>query len=196
MTETRARGRRRSRASEEAILSATLELLSEIRIRDLTIEAIAQKARVGKNTIYKWWPSKTYIALDAFRATLDKTIPIPDTGSVEQDLKQLVRSSISMPSTAVKEIFAQFLAEAQSDQTFASLFCEYFLEPRRKAIAARLDRAMKQGEIRDTFNAEIALDLIFGPLIFRMLVGAGPLPEAADTIIDTLMHGLAPRTLS
>lgn len=196
MTEPKTRGRRRSRASEEAILSATLELLSEIRIRDLTIEAIAQKARVGKNTIYKWWPSKTYIALDAFRSTLDKTIPIPDTGSVEQDLKQLVRSSISMPSTAMRGIFAQFLTEALSDPAFASLFCECFLEPRRKAIAARLDRAIKQGEIRDTFDPEIALDLIFGPLIFRMLAGAGPLPEAADTIIDTLMHGLATRTLS
>ena len=79
------RGRQRSEASEEAILTATLSLLKEKPLRDITVEAIARKAGVGKATIYKWWPSKAYVALDAFLRRMNRMVPTPDTGSVESD---------------------------------------------------------------------------------------------------------------
>src|SRR3954447_24346937 len=95
MIETKPRGRQRSTESEQDILTATLQLLREKPLREITIEAIARKAGVGKMTIYKWWPNKAYVALDAFRKTINKMIVAPDTGDTERDLAELLRSSMS-----------------------------------------------------------------------------------------------------
>ena len=94
MTESKSRGRQRSSESEEAILTATLQLLKEMPLRDITIEAIARKAGVGKATIYKWWPSKAYVALDAFRKKMNKMVLTPNTGSAERDLTEQLRSVV------------------------------------------------------------------------------------------------------
>ncbi len=195
MTELKSRGRQRSSESEEAILTATLHLLKEKPLRDITIEAIAQKAGVGKMTIYKWWPSKAYVALDAFRKTTNKIVPIPDTGDVERDLAELLRLNMSFYSSSTGRIFGQFLAESQSDPEFAALFRERFLKPRREAVGEFLDRAMKRGEIDHRLDREVLLDLIFGPMVFRLMAGHGPLNKtAADAMISTLLRGIGSRT--
>jgi AcrR family transcriptional regulator len=188
MKESKSRGRQRSSESEEAILKATLELLKEKPLRDITIEGIARKAGVGKMTIYKWWPSKAYVALDAFRIMLEKAIPIPDEGCAEKDLEALLRSSMRLASTSIGKILGQFMAEAQADPVFAALLRERFLKPRREAIGELLDRAIKRGEIDRTVNREIVLDLIFGPLALRMMIG--PVQSDADAVISTLMRGI------
>ncbi len=196
MTALKSRGRHRSSEAEEAILAATLQLLKEKPLRDITMEAIACKAGVGKMTIYKWWPSKAYVALDAFRKTTNEALlPIPDTGDAERDLAELLRASMSFYSGLTGRILRQFLAESQSDPEFAALFRERFLKPRREAIGAFLDRVMKRGEIDGTLDREVVLDLIFGPMIFRLMVGHGPLNRtAADAIISTLLRGIRSKT--
>ena len=83
---SQSRGRPRSEESEEAILAATIQLLSEKPLRDISMDEIARKAGVGKATIYKWWPSKAYVALDAFLRKSNQMIPTPDTGSVRRDI--------------------------------------------------------------------------------------------------------------
>src|SRR5271166_4014337 len=100
MTDVKGRGRQRSTESEEAILTATLQLLKEKPLRDITVEAIALKAGVGKMTIYKWWPSKAYVALDAFRETMNKAIVLPDTGDTERDLAELLYSIMRFYSSS------------------------------------------------------------------------------------------------
>ena len=90
--EALSRGRPRSEESEEAILAATIQLLSEKPLRDISIEEIARKAGVGKATIYKWWPSKAYVALDAFVRKTNRMAPTPDTGSVRRDILEQLRS--------------------------------------------------------------------------------------------------------
>src|ERR1700679_3711318 len=122
---------RRSSESEEAILTATLELLKVRPLRDITIEAIAAKAGVGKMTIYKWWPSKAYVALDAFTRKMNRTIPNPDTGDAESDLAELLGSLMSFYSNPTGQILRQFIAESQSDPGFAASLRERFLNPRR-----------------------------------------------------------------
>jgi AcrR family transcriptional regulator len=194
MTEPKSRGRQRSVESEKAILSATLQLLKEKRLRDITIEAIAQRAGVGKMTIYKWWPSKAYVALDAFKETTNKMIVIPDTGDAERDLAELLRSSMSFYSSATGRIFGEFLVESQSDPEFAALFRERFLKPRRDATRKILDRAMKRGEIDHTLDQEVILDLIFGPMVFRMMASHGPLNKTeADAMISIVLRGIVSR---
>jgi AcrR family transcriptional regulator len=191
MTESKSRGRQRSSESEEAILAATLQLLKEKPLREITIEAIARKAGVGKMTIYKWWPSKTYVALDAFKKTINRMIVAPDTGDTERDLAELLRSSMSSYSTATGQIFGQFLAESQTDPEFAVLFRDRFMKPRREATREILNRAVKRGEIDPKLDQETIIDMIFGPMVFRLMAGHGPLNKtAADAIISILLRGI------
>ena len=191
MNEVKSRGRQRSSESEKAILTATLRLLREKPLRDITIEAIARQAGVGKMTIYKWWPSKAYVALDAFRKVISKMILIPDTGDVERDLTELLRSSMSFYASSTGRIFGQFLAESQSDPEFAALFRERFLKPRREATREVLNRAMKRREIDQKLDQELVLDLIFGPMVFRLMAGHGSLDKTeADAMISILLHGI------
>jgi AcrR family transcriptional regulator len=194
MTESKTRGRQRSAESEEAILTATLQLLKEKPLREITIEAIARKAGVGKMTIYKWWPSKAYVALDAFRKTINKMIVIPDTGDTERDLAELLRSSMASYTTATGRIFGQFLAECQTDPEFAALFRERFMKPRREATREILNRAVKRGEIDQKLDQEAIIDLIFGPMVFRLMAGHGPLNKTeADAMISILLRGIGCR---
>jgi AcrR family transcriptional regulator len=194
MTESKSRGRQRSTESEQAILAATLQLLKEKPLREITIEAIARKAGVGKMTIYKWWPSKAYVALDAFRKTITKMIVAPDTGDTERDLTELLHSSMSSYSSATGRIFGQFLAECQTDPEFAALFRERFLKPRREATREILCRAVKRGEIDQSLDQETIIDLIFGPMVFRLMAGHGPLNKAeADAMISILLRGIGCR---
>jgi AcrR family transcriptional regulator len=191
MTDSKGRGRHRSSESEEAILKATLQLLKEKPLRDVTVDAIARKAGVGKMTIYKWWPSKAYVALDAFSKKMNRVIVMPDTGDRERDLAELLYSIMSFYMSPTGRIFSQFLAESQSDPEFAALFRERFLKPRREMAGAFLDRAMKEGAIDHTLNREIVLDLIFGPMVFRLMAGHGALNRAAsDAMISTLLRGI------
>jgi AcrR family transcriptional regulator len=191
MTELKGRGRRRSSESEEAILTATLQLLKEKPLRDITVEAIARKAGVGKMTIYKWWPSKAYVALDAFLKTMNKMVVTPDTGEAGRDLAELLGSIMSFYSSPTGRIFSQFLAESQTDREFAALFRERFLKPRREVVGVVLDRAMKHGEIDDTLDRELVLDLMFGPMVLRLMIGHAPLNKAAaDAMISTLLRGI------
>jgi AcrR family transcriptional regulator len=193
MTGSNGRGRRNTK-SEEAILKSTFELLKEKPLRDITIEAIARKAGVGKMTIYKWWPGKAYVALDAYRGVIERNIPIEDTGDVERDLADLLRSAMILSGSPDGRIFGQFLAETQCDPDFAKFFREDFLKPRRDAIQELLGRAVKRGEIESTVHKELVLDLLFGPVIFRMMAGYGPPRVEAGTIISTVMCGIGGQT--
>ncbi|MGD0443894.1 MAG: TetR/AcrR family transcriptional regulator [Edaphobacter sp.] len=189
--ESKNRGRQRSEESEEAILTATLHLLKEKPLRDIAIEEIARKAGVGKATIYKWWPSKAYVALDAFLRTMNRMVPTPDTGTGEEDFKVQLHSLITFYNSPTGRIFSQFLAEGQIDREFASLFRERFLKPRREAVGVIFDRAVKRGEIDPSVDRELGLDLIYGPAIFRLMAGHSPLdPEAAEAMISTLFRGM------
>jgi len=195
MTELKSRGRQRSSESEEAILAATLQLLKEKPLRDITVEAIARKAGVGKMTIYKWWPSKAYVALDAFLKTMNKMVVIPDTGEAERDLAELLGSIMSFYSSPTGRIFGQFLAESQTDREFAALFLERFMRPRREVVGVVLDRAMKRGEIDDTLDRELVLDFMFGPMVLRLMIGHCPLNKAvAKAMISTLLRGIGSTT--
>lgn len=195
MTELKRRGSRRSSESEEAILTAILQLLKEKPLRDITVEAIARKAGVGKMTIYKWWPSKAYVALDAMREKMSKMVLIPDTGDGERDIRELLHSAVSFYSSSTGRVFGQFLGESQSDPEFAALFRERVLDARREAFRNLLDRAMKRGEIDHTLDRDVIIDMIFGPMFYRLMTGYGRLNNAeADGMISTLFRGIGSST--
>lgn len=192
---SKGRGRQRCEHSKEAILSAVLALLHKMPLRDITIEGIARKAGVGKATIYKWWPSKAHVALDAFLAKSNRMAPNPDTGSAEGDFREQLYKLFKFYSSPSGRMLGQFIAEGQSDPEFASLFLERFLKPRRELVGIIFDRGRSRGEIDAKLDRELVLDLIYGPAIYRLLTGMGPLDRAwVDTMISGLFRGLAAKT--
>jgi AcrR family transcriptional regulator len=189
--EPKQRGRQRSEESEEAILSAITALLRDKPLRDISIEEIARKAGVGKATIYKWWPSKAYIAFDAFSKKLVEMVPIRDSGSAERDFKEQLRSLFAFFDTPAGMVLRHFLAEGQVDPEFASLFRERFIKPRRETVGVIFDRAVERGQIRRGLDREVVLDLIYGPGFYRMLIRHEPLGRnTVDEMVSMLFRGL------
>lgn len=185
------RGRHRSSESEAAVLSATAELLKELPLREITIEEIAKRAHVGKATIYKWWPSKAFVALDAFLKTMRRNVGVPDTGSAILDFTEQLRSVIHFYNTPTGAMFRQFLAEGQSDEAFKKHFNERFLKSRRADVTVMWERAIKRKEINPQLDVDLVLDLIYGPLVFRVMTGHAPLnDQQAEEMVAAVFSGI------
>lgn len=185
------RGRQRSEESEEAILSAVIGLLRHKPLRDISIEEIAREAGVGKATIYKWWPSKAYVAFDAFSKRLKEMVPIRDTGNAERDFKEQLCALFAFFDSPAGKLLGQFLGEGQIDEEFACLFRERFIKPRRELVAVIFDRAVERGEVRAGLDRELVLDMIYGPGFYRMMIRRAPLGrDAVGAIVTALFRGL------
>lgn len=185
------RGRHRSLEAEAAILKATLYLLERQPLRKVTADAIARRAGVSKATIYKWWPNKSLVALDAYLAGMSEQVPVPDTGSAERDFTEQLKSVMAFYTSPLGNLFCQFIAEGQSDRAFLALFRDRFLSARRDTARVMWSRGVERGEIRDDVDGEIVLDLIYGPMVFRLLTGYGPLGEPeAEAVVKTVFEGL------
>jgi len=185
------RGRQRSLEAEAAILKATLYLLERQPLRKVTADAIARRAGVSKATIYKWWPNKSLVALDAYLAGMTEQVPLPDTGSAERDFTEQLKSVMTFFTSPLGRLFCQFLAEGQSDPTFLALFRERFLYQRRDTVRVMWRRGVDRGEIREELDAELVLDLIYGPMILRLLTGNGSLADReSEALVKAVFEGL------
>jgi AcrR family transcriptional regulator len=189
---TPARGRPRSEASRGAIIAAANQLLRTIGLNRMSIEAVAEASGVGKTTIYRWWPSKGTLALDAYLEDMRAKVVAPDTGDGGEDLRRHARAVIGFYAGDEGRIFAQFMAEAQNDPGLAEAFRERFLSQRRATVKTIWQRGVARGEFRDDVDAEVAMDLIFAPIVYRLLAGHAPLVKSlADGLVDAALRGLA-----
>lgn len=160
-------------------------------MRDISIDEIARKAGVGKATIYKWWPSKACVALDAFVGNLRRMVPVPDTGSAEDDFREQLHALFAFYTSPGGKLLAQFMAEGQSSPEFAMLFRDRFLKPRREVVGVIFDRAVERGEIVGNLDRELVLDLVYGPAMYRLMAQHAPLDmKSADAMISALFNGL------
>jgi AcrR family transcriptional regulator len=190
-------GRPRSARAHRAILASAAALLRERGLRDTSIEAIAQQAGVSKKTIYRWWPSKGTLALDAFhREWVAAQDAVPDTGSLEGDLRVRMRAAVRvLGRPQLGSTVAALIAEAQSDRELAEVYERDVLEPQRAQVRAILARAAARGEIPADADAEVAIDLLQGALYLRLLHTHAPLDRAfADATVDVVTRGLRPRS--
>ncbi len=189
--ELKKRGRHRSLEAKAAILKATLQLLERESLRKVTADAIATRAGVSKATIYKWWPNKSMVALDAYLAGITERVAIPNTGSAEQDFVIQLKSLTAFYTSTLGRLFCQFIAEGQSDPGFLASFRERFLYARRDAARIMWRRGVDRGEIRNSIDGEIVLDLIYGPTIFRLLAGHGSLNDSeSEAMVEAVFGGL------
>ena len=192
----RGRGRPRSEKAQKAILAAAIDLLLDQGLHAMSMDAVAERAGVSKATIYRWWPSKELLALDALATEWQVTGPAVtrDTGSLRGDLLARLRPWLrQLRDKPYGRVVAGLVATAQADDEFAELYLERFVRPRRDAMRPVLLRAIDRGEIPRSVDLEIALDLIYGPIYHRMLHGHAPLDERfARNLVDTILAGIAP----
>ncbi|HEX4249953.1 MAG TPA: TetR/AcrR family transcriptional regulator [Pseudonocardia sp.] len=185
----------RSVRARQAVLDAATELLDEGGLPAATIDAISARSGVSKATIYKHWPSRTAVAAEAFGRRMSSAVELPDTGSGREDLREQVLRVSAFYGSPAGRVFGQLLAASVTDPEASAFFRTFFLAARRKAIAILWQRALDQGEVNPDIDVEVAQDILFGPLIFRLLSGHAPLTqELAAQVADAALHGLlAPR---
>lgn len=186
-------GRPRSEESRSAVLRATSELLHEVGLRAMTTEEIASRSGASKATIYKWWPNKYAVAIDAFLSEMMAESPDPDTGSARDDLSAVLRGLLHFYTGPSGRVFAQLVGEAQADPAIQQELRTHLVGSRRELFRAIWDRGVARGELRDDVDPDAAIDLVIGPALYRLLIGHAPLTEAAaDAIVDVAIRGLAP----
>jgi AcrR family transcriptional regulator len=173
--DTKQIGRPRSEESKAAILNATWELLKTTSLRDLSIEAIARQSGVGKTTIYRWWPSKVAVVMDAFVEHLLPAIPFPEGVSATEAIARQMASLIQAFSGDYGRIVAQIIAEGQADPEALASYRDRFIYPRRAAAKAIIQQGIESGEFDSKLDPEMAIDILYGAIYFRLLVGHLPL---------------------
>jgi AcrR family transcriptional regulator len=170
-------GRPRSEATRRQILDAVISLLQDKSIQAISIEAIAREAEVSKATIYRWWESKASVVIDAFieqhlvKTTLPRDLRPRD--ALEHHFRSLVNQYSGWPGRLV----AQIIAEGQSDPNILRVFRERFHYGRRAVVREMLEQWKSGGDIPGDTNVELLMDLIYGPVYMRLMIGHAPLDE-------------------
>ncbi|MGA4987907.1 TetR/AcrR family transcriptional regulator [Nonomuraea bangladeshensis] len=189
---------RRSQRSRQAILTAARELVSEVGFAKLSIEAIAARAGVGKQTIYRWWPSKGAVVLDAFLALSEAgpehDLALPDTGDLEADLKTVMRATVAeFADPAFEGPVRALNLEIINDPALAAQYREKLAGPVDEAKKERLRSAQKAGQLAAGADLDLALELLYAPLYQRWLLRSGPLtPQYADALVDAFVKAMRP----
>ncbi|MFE3291184.1 TetR/AcrR family transcriptional regulator [Rhodococcus sp. NPDC059234] len=188
---------RRSERARSAILAATAELVSEVPYPRLTIEAIAARAGVGKQTIYRWWPSRGSVVFDAILELSGgpEGSGLPDTGDIAADLRLFLRSTVAEMAEPRFDGFLRALyVEIQQDPALAEGYRTQLLEPQRRVVRDRLQRGVEAGQLRDDVDLELAVDLLVGPVQMRWSLGLSGLTEDyADALLDLVLAALVTR---
>jgi AcrR family transcriptional regulator len=192
-TQTRATGRPRSEKARQAILAATADLLDEIGFAATTIEAIAARAGSSKTTVYRWWPNRASLAMDAVMAEINPKLPFPDTGSAIEDFRRQVYTTARMLSKA-RHTLMGVMGEVKDDPELGKAFREVYLSPRRDGGRVALQRGIDRGELRADLDDEILFDVIYGAMYFRLVIGTGPVNrEFTDQLVEQAFRGVLAR---
>ncbi|ADG18169.1 transcriptional regulator, TetR family [Paraburkholderia atlantica] len=184
----RSPGRTRSEAARIAILNATLSLLETLSLQQITIEAIAREAGVGKATIYRWWSSKAAVVIDAFVQNHVMQTPMPKEGSCRQAIVVHLRRMVQQYDGRGGRLVAQILAEGQSDPEVLRLFRERFFYGRRAMVREVIEEGRRNGEFRTDMDSEFLMDIVYSPVYFRLIMGHLPLSQKfADELAESAM---------
>jgi AcrR family transcriptional regulator len=176
--DTKKRGRPRSEQVELAILRAATELLLERGLAAMTIEDVAERAGVGKASIYRRWPSKGTLALDAFLAEFLSSQPVPDTGSLEGDLLAALRAWVrTVRGTPTGRALVGLIGQAQDDPELAVAWRHGVANRIRAQHRQIIERAVARGEIPAASDPDILIDMVYGPAYHRLLHGHLPLTD-------------------
>jgi AcrR family transcriptional regulator len=189
----RRRGRPRSAEADEAILDATLDLFADLGFDGLSVEAVATSAGVGKATIYRRFPSKVDLVMAACTRVTQQVTPAADTGSLRGDIEALVARLVHLlTGTVAGRVVPQMISEAVRRPDLRRAH-RAFIAERRRAMIDAVRRAVARGEVATDADAELAADLVAGPVFYRHLVSGGPLDERFTTaLVEAVMRAVGP----
>ncbi len=187
-------GRPRDARADHAILDATLELIAERGVYEFRTEDVAARAGVGKGAIYRRYRSKDELVAAAVAALVNEEIAVPDTGSTRTDLLVLMRQAVDLyRGTLAGPLMANLIGAMTQKPELARSVSDGFLAGRRGALGEVLRRGVERGDLRRDLDLELALDVLGGPLFYRLLVTGGPLDEQlAEGVADLILRGFAP----
>ena len=188
---------RRNDAARRAILSTAIDLVGEVGYTKLTIQGIARAAGVGKQTIYRWWSSKGSLLFDAFLAFAGdgEAAALPDTGDLAADLKLVLRATVDeLDDPRYDQAMRAMHVEIVNDHLLAAEYVLRLDQPMRELKRTRLRAAQRAGQLADDVELDVAIDMLFGPVLNRWLHRTGPLThDYVDQVVDTALRGLQPR---
>ena len=177
-------------ASHAAIMDTVYALLQEKSVRDLTMEEVANRAKVGKPTLYKWWPTKATLVLAMLCERMAPNLEKPSDRTAEESLRFRVRSLIGAFNGPFGKIVAGVIAESQSEPGILQQFFTRWVSPRRTATIAELQRGKNTGELRSDAEPELLNDAIFGAIYYRLLLRSDPLTRRfGEELVDQVIHG-------
>ncbi|GAA1581350.1 TetR/AcrR family transcriptional regulator [Kribbella hippodromi] len=185
---------RRSERARRAILDAALELCRTDTYAGLTMEGIAKSAGVGKQTLYRWWPSKAAILLEAIEERAANTLEFPDTGDLAADLHTQLHALVR---TVTDPLFAAYtkglIAAAQSDPTISEALLKALIRPRVQLCIDRLTKAQHAGEIRPEVDLPTVVELLYGPVYYRLLLHTAPVTTTqVNTTLNLVLTAIRP----
>lgn len=184
-------GRPRSEETKNDILEASYDLLIENGFAAVTVEKIAERAKVSKATIYKWWPNKAAVVIDGFLNATKTELPIPDTGSAIKDIFIQVDNFAKFLSNRKGNVITQIIAEGQHDIQLAEIYRKAYFTPRREISKQIIERGISRGELRKNLNIGVCIDLIWGPIFYRLLITGEVIDETfIKEIVDYAFEGV------
>lgn len=189
---TRTGGRTRSEDAHAEALKAAVQILEESGYAAVTIEGVATRSGVAKSTLYRWWSNKADLVMEAYTQLTESRMPTPDTGRVKTDLTEFVTALYQVAAHPTRtEALKGLMAQAQLDPTFAKAF-RTWIDTRRALLTAIFTRATTRGELPKDIDVDHAVDLIFGPFWYRLLIGHAPIsPADAESHIRQLLRALS-----
>jgi len=189
----RPRGRPRDEGARKAVLKAARTLLDEGGLTAVTMDRLAARTGVGKPTIYRSWPNAHAVALDALLQSAALLPSVRESSAPLKDLRRQLRRIAALFATPAGRSVAQMIAAAQSETELSKVFRHRFMLASREEGRRLLLRAIQAGEVRPRIDIEAALDLVYAPLFFRLLVGHGALDRKfVDAVLDHALEGLQP----
>lgn len=180
----------RSEQARQAVLEAADDLLAERGFAGVTIEGIAARAGVAKQTIYRWWPSKVDVLLEAFTEDMAEHLTPPDTGDLATDLRtHLTNLAEFLTTSDPGAVFRALTGQAQHDPQLATRLRDDHLSAQRARDRLPLQRAVERGELPSDLDLDMALDHLLGPIHYRVLVTGAPVPRAfTDDLVAAFLH--------
>lgn len=188
-------GRQRDASAKDAILKAAHAILEEKGIAGFAIEQVAARAGVAKTTIYRWWRTRGALAIAGFLAETAPKIAYPNTGSVLEDLTHQLERVAEVYGGPSGRVLAAIIADGQRDPSTIAAFIDGYARPRRDEASTILQAGIERGELRRDIDIEVALDALYGPIYYRMLVPISPLDVSwTRALIAHVMNGLLAKT--
>lgn len=181
------RGRPRRAGADESILEAARELLFERGLAGFSMDDVARRAGVGRQSVYRRWPSKAALSITAVTWRIDVHDAFPDQGSFEADLRCGLQALAELYAQSSAAVFVDVFAAMAGDPAARALFVEHYLQPRRESLRRAIQRGVDRGELATTTDVEIVGDLVSGPFLHRMLGGGD---DFSDGLVEAVVRAV------